>query len=706
MNIKKDILWRVYLAFGIICLAGLLVILKSFSIQFFEKVEGKTWKEFAQDVTKADRAIPALRGNVYSEDKNLLATSYPVYELRFDAVSSSDANFYLEVDSLAEVLSNYFGKRTKEEELQRLQEAREKGSRYLLIARKVTYPQFQEIKEFPLFRLGKYKGGFIKIQKNKRIRPFNRLAHRTIGYVREDISVGIEGNYDSLLSGVEGRRWEQKIAGGKWIPISDHNLIDPIDGADLQTTLDTYIQDIADNALIKALEKHKADHGCVVVMEVSTGKIKAISNLGVMPSGNYGELYNYAVGESTEPGSTMKLATLIAALEDGNIKIDDSVNIGNGSIDWYDRTMRDSDHKVSGSFTVKQSFANSSNVALSKIAVENFSKDPAKFVSYLKQIGLTDKVGIDIKGEPMPYVKDPSDKKSWTGITLPWMSTGYELTMVPIQMLSLYNAVANGGRKMRPYLVSKITQNGKEEVVKPVVLIDQICSKKTLRDVRLCLESVVSNGTASNIKSKHYQIAGKTSTALIADKKHGYKSSQSRRKVYQASFAGYFPADNPKYSCIVVVNAPSNGVYYGGYVAGPVFKEISDKIYAKKIMMEDRLSELANNKEWRIPYVKVGKASDIAGVYEFFHVQNVGVADADWVKPSSNKYEVTYKERDMTTSLVPNVLGMGLRDGVYLLENWGLSVKVTGKGVGKIRQQSLRPGSKIIKGREIEIKVS
>lgn len=708
MNIKKDILWRVYMVYIVICLGGFLILFKAFSIRYFETLEdGRSWVEYDREVrkTKQEREIEPMRGNIYAADGNVLATSYPVYEIRFDPMAAKDDTFDYYIDTLAYTLSKYFKKRSKAQEKQRLLNAKVEGNRYLLINRRVTYPQLKAVKQFPLFKKGTFAGGIIVIQKNKRIKPFNRLAHRTIGYVRQGVAVGLEGYYDSLLSGVPGRRWEQKVAGGKWIPINDENIVDPVPGSDLYTTLDTYIQDIADNALAKTMMKHKADHGSVIVMEVATGEVKALANLAKTENGDYFESYNFAIGEGTEPGSTMKLMSTLALLEDGFMDLHDSIDVGNGSAVFYDKVLRDSDKKSRGKLSMRDAFAKSSNVYFAKALDSAFRQRPHEYIKYLRQAGLHNRTGVDIKGEPLPFIKDPSytdhkDKKAWTGITLPWMSIGYELKISPIQMLNLYNAIANGGKLMRPYLVSKIVQEGNTITeFEPRVLSEHICSKKVQEKLEDLLILPIENekGTARNIKNNHFKIAGKTSTCKIA--KRG-----SYSKVYQASFAGYFPADDPIYSCIVVVNRPTTSGYYGGIVAAPVFKEIAEKVYARKILAEHHIGNLV--KADHFPYVKSGKKEDVESLCDAYGLDHQIFTNKDWVKPFSENGLLKVDDRSVINTLVPNVRGLALKDAMYLLENQGLKVKITGKQVGKVRQQSISPGVKARNGLVIELVVS
>ena len=575
MNIKKDILWRIYLSFFMITLVAVAIIVQSFRIQV---VEGEHWKSLADSLTTIFKTIPAERGNIFSEDGSLLATSLAYFEVRMDANAEalSDDVFYKDVDSLALCMANFLKDKTAREYKTKLINARKDGNRYMLIKRNVTFPELQVIESWPIFRLGRYKGGLISIQTNKRKMPFGMLAHRTIGYVRTGPgaqSVGLEAEYDQALAGVNGKRLMQKIAGNTWMPINDRNEIDPRNGRDLITTLDVNIQDVAEYALLKALQKHNADHGSVIVMEVKTGKIKAIANLGKMGEGEYWEKYNYAIGEATEPGSTFKLATMMALLEDGLVDLEDSVDIGYGEVYYSGQILRDAESHSKGKVSVGHSFEISSNVGISKLAHKHYAKNPKALIDHFRNFHLDKKVDIELRGEPSPHIKSPGDK-GWSALSVPWMSVGYEVLITPLQMLTFYNAVANGGVMVRPYLVSEVREYGHTiEQFHPEIIDGGICSKETIKKLQTILEGVVQNGTAKNLRDPNYEIAGKTGTAQIADKKHGYQ------KVYQSSFAGYFPADDPQYSCIVVINAPSNGVYYGSTVAGPVFKEISDKIF-------------------------------------------------------------------------------------------------------------------------------
>ncbi len=698
MSVKKDILWRIYVVFGLIVLLGSSIIFQAFRIQV---LEGDYWRSLADSLTTSYRSIEAERGNVYSEDGRFLATLLPYFEVRMDVNTAAltDEIFYSKVDSLALNMSNFFQDASYDSYKKYFLKARKSGKRYLLVKRKVSYPQLLEMKKWPLFRRGRYKGGFITIQHNKRENPFKMLAHRTIGYVREEVQpVGLEGRFDEHLAGVEGKRLMQRISGGVWIPINDENEIESQNGKDLVTTINVDLQDVTENALLKTLKKHNADHGSAILMEVKTGKIKAIANLGRIKKGEYWEKYNYAIGEGTEPGSTFKLASMLALFKDGYVSLNDSVDLEGGVKRYYDKDMPDSEEHGYGNVTVQRAFEISSNVGISKLIHKYYDENPEKFIQHLKDFGLDKKTGIEIDGEATPFINSPGHS-SWSGIALPWMSVGYGVQLTPLQTLSLYNAIANDGIIMKPYLVSAIQEYGQNVIeFQPQQMSKPLASKAILSKMRTMLEGVVETGTARYIKSKDYKIAGKTGTAKIADKKNGY------RKIYQASFVGYFPADEPQYSCIVVVSAPSNGIYYGSLVAGPVFKEIADKVFANSTQMHHSINENQIYYTDNIPYSKVGYQADISHIYNKMGISHNIDNDATWVSSAKKNHSMKMEERKVIDGLVPNVTGMGLRDAVYLLENQGMRVKA--KGNGRVRRQSIAVGQKISKGQTITIELS
>ena len=701
-EVKKDIAWRIYLLYFVVCLFGVTIIGKAVFIQLFE---GDELAEKAQSLTLVEKNIEAVRGNIYATDGSLLATSIPIYEVRFDPNTDaiSAGLFNQKVDSLALMLSRLFKDRSKAAYQKELIDARNDGKRYHLIKNNVRYPELQQLKTFPIFRNGQYKGGLIIHQQNKRERPFKLLAARTIGYDRHGTSVGLEGAYSEILAGVDGQRLMQKISGGVWKPVGDDNEINPDNGKDIHSTIDVNIQDVAESALMKQLKIHKADHGTVVLMEVKTGAVKAIANLKRTESGGYYEGYNYAIGESTEPGSTFKLAALVCALEDGYVDMDDIIDCGDGTKRYYNHVMYDSKKGGWGKITVQQVLEVSSNIGMAEIITKAYAQNPQKFIDDLDAMNLRKPLGVEIAGEGMPYIKN-TNSDSWSGISLAWMSHGYEIQQTPMQILTFYNAIANDGVMVKPKFVEKITQGRKvvsyigTEVINP-----KICSKATIDKVRAALEGVVENGTAINLRNADYKIAGKTGTAQIANKNYGY--SYNSKVSHQASFVGYFPADNPQYSCIVVVNAPSEDVYYGNLVAGPIFKEVADKVYANSLDMHKEFEKQPFLAQSAIPYSKHGKSSTVQEVFSMLNVK-VNTIDeyAEWIATHTGDSVVNLSPRLQKPNLVPNVVGMGLRDAVYLLENRGLHVEINGRGM--VKSQSLQAGVRILKGQKIKIKLS
>ncbi len=699
---KKDILWRVYLVYFGILIFGLAIIVKLFYIQFAEGAELKV-KAQLQELTVAN--LEASRGNILAADGSLLATSVPIFEVRFDVASPhiSDELFNSKIDSLSAGIASIFGKSSKREIKNQLIRARKKGKRYYLLSRNATYNQLKEMRELPIFRRGKYKGGLITIQKTTRIRPYKELAGRTIGYEIKDenLYVGLEGAYSDVLTGEDGKMVLRRINHGDWVPVHDENEVEPRNGLDIVTTLDVNIQDIAELALLRQLLKDSAFQGCAVVMEVETGYIRAIANLRYdSTDGKYKETYNYAVGESIEPGSTFKLLSLLVALDDHKTKLTDSIVTGEGYTRYYGRTLRDV-HKIkNGRITVRDAFEFSSNVGISKIIYNAYKEDPAEFIDGLYDIGINKPLGLEIKGEGKPYIKHPSNKKYWYGTSLPWMSIGYELTITPLQNLTVYNAVANNGRMVKPMFVTEIREAGVvKEKFDPEVLNSRIASEETIRQTRSLLEGVVERGTARRaFANTPYKVAGKTGTAQIA------KGGKYNKTNYNATFVGYFPADNPKYSCIVVVNNPTAGKYYGGSVAAPVFREIADKIYATSLAL--RLEKLEKSDSIELIYTtKPVWYADLKNIYDELNYPYDDFTHNDlWVvsQITDNKLEVNAEYFPGETT--PSVIGMKAKDAVYLLENLGYQTIINGKG--RVRSQSVRAGTPVTKGRQIILQLA
>jgi len=706
MSVKKDILWRVVIVYFIFLLFGMLVIGRILYLQLFER---KEWMDKAGTFSLKTMNIPANRGSIYASDGRLLASSVPFYEVHFDArcENLTDKVFNNGVDSLALCLSRLFGDKSKDTYKRSLVEARQKGKRYHLVKSGVNYIQLKKLKEFPIFRLGQYKGGLIYMQENKRVRPHRNLAGRIIGYTSRDLNgnvVGIEGAYNDQLAGIQGIRLMQRLTGDVWMPMNDRNEIEPKDGQDIISTLDVNLQDVAQKALLQQLISHDAQYGTAVLMEVKTGEVKAMVNLGKDDQGYYREIQNYAVGESTEPGSTFKLPVLIAALEDGVVQLEDTIDTGDGSFTYYDKIIRD-DHYEEGGYgkiSVQKVFEYSSNVGMVKIITGAYKKNPGDFIDRLYAMRLNEKLGIDIKGEGKPEIRYPGDK-FWSGISLAMMAHGYEVRITPLQTLTFYNAIANNGKMVKPRLVKEIRYHGKLlRRYNTEVLQSSVCSRSTLRKVKKILEGVVDSGTAKNLKNPLIKIAGKTGTNQIYNKKYGYKSASEVS--YQASFVGYFPAGDPEYSCIVVVNSPSKNVYYGNMVAGPVFLEIARKVYATTVDMHPLVTR---NKDilLDLPYSKTGNREELRSVLKELDVPiDNSHIHAEWISTEKKPEAVEFSKRTVSPGLVPNVISMGAKDAIYLLENAGLRVRLLGRG--SVRHQSVPPGTRVRKGELITLQMS
>jgi cell division protein FtsI (penicillin-binding protein 3) len=661
----KHISYRVYLvAFFILVIAGAIAV-KLTNIQW---VEGDYYRKLAKERTVKNFVIPSNKGNIYSSDGSLLATSIPNYEIRFDALAPKAQIFEKYVQSLSDSLAVVLGKSSSfyQNELRR---ARANNNRYYLIARNLSYTDYIKIKGFPLFKLGAYKGGIIIEQKTVREHPIGKIAERTIGYERKIATdtydgKGIEWAYRKYLNGKDGKILKQKIAKGQWKPIRDVNEVDPQDGYDVISTIDVYIQDIAHHALLKQLQEYEADHGCVVVMETQTGKVRAIANLGRAQDGSYYETTNYAVAESHEPGSTFKLVDLMAILEDKVADTSTIYDTNGGEIRYSGKAVRDSHKGGYGKISLARGFELSSNTVMVQAVYDNYKNNPSKFVNHVNSYGLNKKLNMDFKGEGRPFIPQPSDK-NWSNISLPWMAFGYGVSVTPMQTLAFYNAVANNGVMVKPQFVSEIKEWNKTIVkMEKEVLNPKICSTETLLKVKEVLKNVVKKGTGSKLYSKDFSMAGKTGTAQVDYGKNG-----GAGQYYASSFVGYFPADNPKFSCIVVVHKPStvNNNYYGADVAGPVFKRIAQKIF-----------------------------TDVPSTNEIRNIDRK-------VSKQENNYNDYFTKLQKPQQLIPNVKGMPGMDAIALLENLGVKVKAV--GMGKVKTQSLQAGQDIIKNTTITLEL-
>lgn len=696
MNIRADILFRVYVAFGCIVLFALAVVVKLFYVQI---AQGDKWRAMADSLSTKYVNVEAVRGNIYSSDGSLLATSVPEYELRVDLMAggvAKDEIFYEKVDSLALRLSQLFKDKSERAYSSILRLGRKQGARYLLLKRNVTHSELAQIKKFPIFNLGKYKGGLIAVQQNKRILPFKSLAARTIGYWNENVQpVGLEGAYGSYMNGESGRRLMQRIAGGVWMPVNKDIEIAPKDGSDIISTIDINMQDVAQNALLNQLIKSNADHGCVILMEVKTGEVKAIANYTKAQTGEYKEKFNYAIAGNQDPGSTFKVASYMALLEDK--LVDTSLRVETGTYKIPGHIIRDS-HEGLGVISVKKAFEESSNAAIARLINTSYRHDQAKFTNHLYKWHLNEKMGLQIPGEATPVIKNPSNRSWNKNMSLPQMAYGYEMQLTPLKMLSFYNAIANNGKYVAPIFVREIRRLGKPvKTFSARVVNEQICSESTLKIMKDMLEGVVEEGTGRGIiYNPLYKVAGKTGTAQVADANRGYRA----KRQYQASFCGYFPADNPKYSLIVVVNDPRNG-YYAAQVAGPPFREIADKIFANDLEMSKPAERFVGNTT--MPPSKSGSRNSTKAVYRHLGVKARLAANNTGETEIDTNNGVSIRDIAAKRGVVPDVKGMGMKDAVFLLGNSGLHPIV--RGVGKVAAQSLEPGAQIVKGNVITLEL-
>ena len=694
---------------------GLVVFAIAIAVRMFtiQLGEAEKWHAMERTVATAVRTVAPDRGHIYSDDGRLLATSVPEYEIHMDmrAEGLTDELFNGGIDSLAMGLSALFGDRTPAEYANTLRDARAHRERYHLVKRKVDHEQMLALRALPIFREGRLKSGLIAEKKYERRQWFGRLARRTIGDVPSDSgNYGLERGFEQYLHGTAGNRLERRLVGGAWMPVDDGEGQDPVAGSDIHTTIDINLQDVADAALEQQLRINGAHHGCVVVMEVATGHVKAISNLTLTKDSTYAETENYAVGHATEPGSTFKTASLMVGMEDGLIKPTDMWDTHCGDVVYNGKHLPDS-HGKCGTISVARALKVSSNTVTSQAIVKAYQKQPQKFIDGLKRMGLGAPLGVRVPGEAMPILYGPGDKKMWSGISLPWNSVGYGLTITPLQTLAFYNAIANNGRMMQPQFVTSITRNGKEaEHFGPLVLRERIASDAVLRDIRAMLVSVVdTGGTATNLRSAHFSIAGKTGTAQIASGNAGYKVNG---KSYQASFVGYFPAEAPRYSCIVVVSSPTQKGYYGNAVAGPVFKAVAEKLYGNRTDLQDArqlalLDSLRGERAARTPVTFAGSAHDLVTAAHALNIPVSITGPGDWVGTRAADSVVILSPRAIPEEgqgLVPNVVGMGLKDALYLLENRGLHVRISGTGM--VRRQSIMPGSRLVEGASITIELA
>ncbi|MBX7125327.1 MAG: transpeptidase family protein [Cyclobacteriaceae bacterium] len=695
MNIKQSILIRVRVAFLFILLFAVAVVVKTSHIQV---VEGEKWRKMGNEISFDYKTVKATRGNIYSDNGSLLATSLPFYKVAMDPTLARDEVFRSGIDSLSYLLSRHFKDRSARDYKQMIKDARAAGREYIILNRKqINFQVKKEMSQWPIIREGRFKGGVIFEKMDVRYRPFSKLSLRTIGYLNQDsVGAGLEKSFNHYLGGQNGRALFQKIAGDTWKPVFDGDNTKAVDGLDIETTLDVNLQDVAETSLYRAMEKHNADEGTVVVMEVKTGEIKAISNLSPDGHGGFFEKFNHAVGGSYEPGSTFKLVTMISLLEDTNISLEDTINTGRGEFTFYKHKVRDHEDGGYGRVTVQRAFEVSSNIAMAKLLDKHFGYRPDKYLSFVDKLQLSKPLGLQIDGGTFPKIKRPKDK-GWSGITLPWMAYGYGLEVSPLHTLALYNAVANDGKMIKPIFVRSIRMADRVvEEFETETLNRSICSSSTLRKLQLLLEGVVDKGTASNLKNHHYRIAGKTGTAQILENgKYVHK--------YITSFVGYFPAHAPKYSAIVLIKNPKGVYQYGNNVAGPVFKDIADNIYARDLELHDPMEKKLIAEE-TVPVIRAGRQDELTMLCNELGISAHSSTEEEWIKSGRNGNAVIFRKNAVVKDRVPDVTGMTFRDAIYLLEKAGMRVEHSGKG--RVVEQSISPGARVGSGARIYLRLS
>lgn len=701
MDVKRDILWRVYLSFILIVLVCILIIGKAFYIQ---QVQGNYWRSLSDSLHQRIVEIPAARGTIYSEDGQMLSTNIPQFDIYIDFRVSplhekSGLLFRTHIDSLSLSLAALFKDKSSEKYKEELTNAFEASVGNYELRKKISYREYLQLVKFPLFKLGRYKSGMIAEEKNIRLNPYENIGYRTIGLARDENKVGLEKSYDTVLNGRNGRQLVRAIAGGVTVPVQEGEFeIAPETGKDIVSTIDVFIQEVTEKALMNMMVKNEAQTGVAIVMEVKTGKIKAIANLGKVGEGKYAEDLNYAI-TPTEPGSTFKLVTLLSALEDGKVNLNSRVNLEGGVWKVSGQTVYDSEKHGKFDASILEAFEESSNVGMAKIAMAHYSGNVNEYFKHLTKLRLDSTSGLDLVGERQPRLVKPGSRL-WGPTTLPWMAFGYNIEITPLQTLNLYNSIANNGIMMRPYLVNSIQEEGKIiKSISPKVYNAQLCKPSTIRDLRIALEGVCINGTGKTLfKNSLYKVAGKTGTAKVANGNKGYGEG-----IFQSSFAGYFPADNPQYTIVVIIkNKPHAANFYGASVAGPVFKEIADRLYSTYIQNKLDIVPVFAVKDSSLFNYSISKISlqTIAKQLSIPY-QDSSLASNNWIQLEGKGKNLKAATQMISDTTMPNMTGMKLQDALWLCEKKGLLVKCVGKG--KVVKQSIAQGEFIIKGQQIQI---
>lgn len=702
MTPRQSILLRTRIAFLATTLFALAIVFKLLYIQL---VQGYRWKAQARNTQLAYKSIKPTRGNIYTSDGSLLATSLPFYRVALDPCIADDATYETHLSELSHLLANFYKDKNAEVYQTLIHEARLAKKRYIVLnKRHISYQDKKIMSQWPIFCKGRWSGGVIFEKVEKRFKPFGDLATRTVGFVNaNNCGAGIEYSFNKTLKGIPGKALHQKTVGGNWKMLRNASTIQPINGYDIETTINIDLQDLAHSSLLRALQASEAAYGCVLVMEVKTGELKAMVNLSRTEDGQYKELYNYAVGSqgSTEPGSTFKLVSMLALLEEKAITLTDTIDTSGGTFQFHDRIMKDVTAGGYGEITVQEAFEKSSNTAISRLVQDTFGDNPQKFVDYIDKLNLSKPLGFHMAGEGIPLVKTPKNS-DWSGVTLPWMSIGYEIKLTPLQILTLYNAVANDGRMICPIIVKNIKQaNRTIKHIRSNVLNKKICSQATLRQLREILEKSVERGTARRISKGYYRIAGKTGTSnKVVDGRYTNETF--------ISFAGYFPAEAPKYSCIVVIdNAKSYSWHFGSSVS-TILREIVDKLAVQDLTLRTvPATPHTSSPHKSFPLIRAGNRNELATLCKrlniAYHEENHDEESSAWIRTSVQDETITWKSTPLDKQHVPRVIGMTLRDALFVLESNGLSVNTQGPRSSRVKTQSLLPGTKITPGQSITL---
>lgn len=706
MDVKNDILWRVYLSYLLVVVVAMVIFGKAVYIQ---QVQGVYWRSLSDSLHQKMDEIESERGTIYSEDGQMLSTSVPRFDIYWDTRlatlrNNNDQLFREKIDSVCEAMAALFKDMTVGEYKVMMQQAYHNRDGYFLLKKKISFREYEQLRTLPLFNLGRYTSGMIAVQKNFRLNPYQMLAFRTIGLVRDSNQVGLENSYDSILQGKAGKQLVRYFAGRVKIPVEDDQyVVEPETGRDIISTLDVFIQGVTEKALMNAMVKHQAEQGCAIVMETATGKIKAMANLGKMDDGSYWEKFNYAISTS-EPGSTFKLATLLALLEDKKVSLQDVINVEGGKWQLNNQTVYDAEVHGIQLETVQETFEKSSNVGMAKMVWTHYAAQPSRYIHWLEKMHLDSPMGIDLTGERSPEIHRPG-QPIWNANTLPWMAFGYNLKITPLQTLCLYNAIANGGKMMKPYLVSAISEEGAIiRLIQPTVLREKICSESTLRQLYTCLQGVCIRGTAAKVfKNSLYSVAGKTGTAQVANENKGYTTD-----TYQASFAGFFPANQPKYTCVVVIkNKPGAILHHGADVAAPVFKEIADRLYTTYLRQQPATNMVTAVYTDSIHWSLAGNKNDLQLVAKAL---KISISDSSriydqWASLSGSLQKSSLTPRiTQNPAVMPELVGLGLKDALMLGESSGLQIKISGKG--RVVSQSVPAGYPLQKKQIIQIQLS